>query len=383
MVTRTQLDVTAAARGAVQALDPRQTLLARLLRRIQLPEHIVREIGNAMVEALAYPIIDDPMYRPLKDLSPDLLLPNINLIAPNSITLLETNQPFIEAYMMGLNHEFARELLWREYPTDQRGSTFRQFWDATDSLAAAAPADLEATKEQLRDIKKIHTWPRDSVLGAHNNRKPASNTAIPTDVVLVIRGELLKRYPTAVIYAQRAAWLTNASGAADPSLGRRLIDIPDSEEDSPPRTKLRMPLYEAKVDPDIYFFGFDLNATDVRGGTGEPGSMDPGWYFVIRERPGEPRFGLDSNKQPAIRVWNDLSWADVQPGAAGNYIQITAATPTIRVGPVPAGDLLEPQHNDDDDLTWGPNMSSADLAYMLFQAPVLIAVHGSEMLRAT
>ena len=31
--------------------------------------------------------------------------------------------------MVGLNHEFARELLWREYPTDQRGSYFRQFWD--------------------------------------------------------------------------------------------------------------------------------------------------------------------------------------------------------------------------------------------------------------
>ena len=33
--------------------------------------------------------------------------------------------------MVGLNHEMARELLWREYPTDQRGSYFRQFWDAS------------------------------------------------------------------------------------------------------------------------------------------------------------------------------------------------------------------------------------------------------------
>lgn len=30
-----------------------------------------------------------------------------------------------KSYMVGLNHEFARELLWREYPTDQRGSYFR------------------------------------------------------------------------------------------------------------------------------------------------------------------------------------------------------------------------------------------------------------------
>ena len=74
------------------------------------------------------------MYEPLEGASSsELFLPNIQLIATNSITLLETNQKFIEAYMVGLNHEFARELLWREYPTDQRGSYFRQFWDVAAS----------------------------------------------------------------------------------------------------------------------------------------------------------------------------------------------------------------------------------------------------------
>ena len=48
---------------------------------------------------------------------------------------LETNPRFIESYMVGLNHEMARELLWREYPTDQRGTCFRQFWD----LSAVVP----------------------------------------------------------------------------------------------------------------------------------------------------------------------------------------------------------------------------------------------------
>ena len=81
-----------------------------------------------------YPQFDLPMYQPLVDLRPSYFLPNINLIEPNSITLLETNQKFIEAYMVGLNHEMARELLWREYPTDQRGSYFRQFWDVSGYL---------------------------------------------------------------------------------------------------------------------------------------------------------------------------------------------------------------------------------------------------------
>ena len=85
---------------------------------------------------MVYPEIDDPMYAPLTDLSSEYFLPNIQLLEMNSITLLETNQKFIEAYMVGLNHEFARELLWREYPTDQRGSYFRQFWDVSSFLGS-------------------------------------------------------------------------------------------------------------------------------------------------------------------------------------------------------------------------------------------------------
>ena len=50
---------------------------------------------------------------------------------------------------------------------------------------------------------------------------------------------------------------------------------------------MRTPLYEAKVDPDIYFFGFDLTRRRRRkGGTGENPNDDPGWFFVIKERPG-------------------------------------------------------------------------------------------------
>jgi hypothetical protein len=38
------------------------------------------------------------------------------------------------------------------------------------------------------------------------------------------------------------------------------------------------------------------------------------------------------------------------------------------------------QHLEDKALTWNPGMSSADVAYILYQAPVLIAVHAGEML---
>jgi hypothetical protein len=88
----------------------------------------------------------------------------------NSITLLETNQKFIESYMVGLNHEFARELLWREYPTDQRGSYFRQFWDVSSFLTAPG-ADVAALRERLFDIPELHRWSPDTALDEHDNRE--------------------------------------------------------------------------------------------------------------------------------------------------------------------------------------------------------------------
>src|SRR5881275_1995457 len=112
---------------------------------------------------MAYPDFPDPMYEKLRDISSELFLPNLELVPPNTISLLVTNPEFIEAYMTGLNHEFGRELLWREYPTDQRGSYFRQFWDVSGVLPTGT-GDAEARKESLRDIPPLHLWSRSSKL---------------------------------------------------------------------------------------------------------------------------------------------------------------------------------------------------------------------------
>ena len=60
-----------------------------------------QQIGDQFGEVMAYPKIDLPMYQPLKGISSELFLPNSISISPNSITLIETNQKFIEAYMVG------------------------------------------------------------------------------------------------------------------------------------------------------------------------------------------------------------------------------------------------------------------------------------------
>jgi len=369
----------------VTSLNPDRTVPLRTLSSLTVPARLLPYIREGFKEPFAYPIFDMPMYRPLYEISAELFLPNLNLIAQNSITLLETNQAFIEAYMVGLNHEFARELLWREYPTDQRGSYFRQFWDVSAFFDTSPEADAEQQKEKLRDITKLHRWPRASTLKAHDNRQQGGQAK--EEIVLTIRGELLKKYPNAVIYAHRAEWQlkTDGSGAIDPAQERRLAALTPSQEDNPPTTIVRTPLYEAKVDPDIFFFGFNLTDSEVKGGTGENPTDDPGWFFVIKERPGEPRFGFDigAADPDRISVWNDLGWDNVQPGAPGSFVVIDGAMTAFEVKPpvLPEDQEKQTQHDDDVAIKWNQNMNAADVAYVLYQSPVLVAVHGAEMLR--
>jgi hypothetical protein len=366
---RPALDVGTLAMNAVAALDPDVTVARRVLQSITLPDRFVKIVAEQFQEAMAYPLIDVPMYRPLVDISSELFLPNLNLVEPDSITLLETNQRFIEAYMVGLNHEFARELLWREYPTDQRGSPFRQFWDVSSFLADTSDP---AVREHLRDIPPLDRWARRSDLGDHDNRQTGG--AQREELVLTIRGELLKKYPNAVIYAHRARWQTYHDGSIDKSQERVLVDIADPSAPTP--AEARTPLYEARVDPDIAFFGFDLTAEEAKGETAEAPD-DPGWFFVIKERPGEPRFGFDIDRTGPLEVWNDLAWSDVLP--AGELVGVGATTPTFILA-APTEPEKTAQHADDVQVSWGPNMTAADSAYVMYQAPVLVGVHAAEML---
>jgi hypothetical protein len=382
------VDLTIIERVIDNQLHPDVTIPKRVQSAVRLPERIKQEIrrpgdngfagdaglagfifvGDSFVEAMVYPQFDTPMYEPLKNISSELFLPNVELIPDNSITLLEPNRQFIEAYMAGLNHEFARELLWREYPTDQRGSYFRQFWGVSSTFNDRGDPDDPAWKNQLRDITALDRWDKASKLGSHKTRS-ASN-----ELVLVIRGEVLKRYPTAVVYAHHAMWQPKSKSDPTPdrSKPRLLEPLTDLEEARPPREKVLTPMYEAKIDPDIYCFGFDLSLEKARGTDAEPG-----WYFVLKERPGEPRFGLDIDRADDLEVWNDLSWADMPRGA---FLKIDNLSRGLRPVPPPVPTVKTDQRAEDDKIAWSADMTAADLAYILFQTPVLVGVHASEML---
>jgi len=342
------LDIASVQGKLLSALHPDNGFVKRFQSRVVIPaSYDTKNRTDPCAPIMAAPDFDRPMYEPLLDISPELLIPNVNLIPQNTIALLETNQSFIEAYMVGLNHEMARELLWREYPTDQRGSYFRQFWDVRDFVNTEPGLSPEELAEKLRDIKPIHSWLAQAELGENNNRQLDESKE---NLVLIIRSDLLKKYPTAVIYAVKAIWPKDGSS-------RTPGDIE------------QYPLFRAKIDPDITLIGFALTVEEARGSS-NPDDNNPGWFFAIKERPGESRFGLDAAESPADDTatdWNDLSWGHLVSTQREfdelNYI-----------------DLETPLHNvaDFDSMDWGAN--AADMAYILFQQPVFFAVHASEMI---
>jgi hypothetical protein len=369
---RPHLLVAEATDAALTGLRADDTVPKNLLGGVGVPDRL-RPFAEQFLEAMTYPVFDQPTYQPLLDQGVDVFVPNVGLVPANSITLLANNREFIESYLVGLNHEMARELLWREYPTDQRGTPFRQFWDprVTLPLPNETPAQR---RERTYDIAPIHRWPLDGFLGQNDNRQ-AGRRAQKDDLVLVIRGELLKKYPTAAIYAQRAEWPPGRDGLPDVTQQRRPVTLVDGEVPGPDLVQL--PLYEAKIEPDVYLLGFDLDADEARGNP----PTDAGWFFVLKERPGDPRFGVDDGAPTRLEVWNDLTWTDVDPHHLG-FLELDS-TVTVPLRDFDGTDDNEKKDQRAEDVNlplWFSGLSSADLAYILFQVPVLVAVHAQEML---
>jgi hypothetical protein len=165
---------------------------------------------------------------------------------------------------------------------------------------------------------------------------------------------------------------------------RRLEELSGTEIDNPPRGKVKMPIYVATVEPDIYFFGFDLTVEQARGGAGVNSYDDPGWFFVLKEQPAETGFGLDGKKSGFdLNDWKNLSWERSAPGAtAGAYIKINnPTTPFKAPAPALAEEREKVERREDGAfMKWNKDSSPADPPYIPHQAPTLMAIHAAEML---
>ena len=347
-----QADLPAMAATVVERLDPAQTIAAGIRSRLHLAPWVSWAVEDPLEPVMASPEFDTPMYEPLRDLGHDWLLPGAGRIPPETVTVVLPNQSFIEAYLLGLSYEMGRELLFHEYPTDQRGTYFRQFWDVRGALT---PSLVPADPAGLHDIRPIHSWRPDAGLGVNMGRTPPPP---PDHLVLLVKGELLRRFPDTLVSAVEAA--------VGPD-GRRTLG-----------SVTLHPMFSGRLEPDIAFFGFDLSIGRARGGTN-----NLGWFFVLAEHPTEPRFGLDiDNREFAGRptAWDDLNWAHLaaseQDLAALDYVDLTAALPDASAVVTTVGDPAVAWHVD----AAPAGANGSDLAWITLRRPFRVAIHGADVL---
>lgn len=147
---------------------------------------------------MIHPDYLDPTFFYLRELSVDYVLPAQGSLGKNSISCFYSNQAFEEAFLLGMNTEMGRELMWREYPTDQRGSYFRKFWDQTTL----------PTKEDLKnsyyDIEDIDKW--DGKLGCNHK-----DGKLPM-LVFAIKGDLMQTFPDTDVYLQEKTKIYSDEG---------------------------------------------------------------------------------------------------------------------------------------------------------------------------
>jgi hypothetical protein len=267
------------------------------------------------------PRFSRPMSEPLAERFPELMLPGAGSIAQDGVLLVESDPAFVEAFLVGANQELNYELLWRRLPADMRATAFRRFWGHADGSD---------------DVDAIPTWDAGTAVGSHVKTKAS--------MILLVRSELVRRYPSVLVAAVPAEWdHGNRTPVKDPA-------------------RLVLPAFRGRIGADVLYAGF--SQPSIADAIGTPSPTDKaGWFVLLSENPGDPRFGLDpaAGTGPATRA--TLSWGHLSPAPARPYAPITSFPPVPDAG-----------------FTAG-NATAATVANLVRQRPFRAFLHASLLIR--
>ena len=231
-------------------------------------------IPRSFDRVMAYPHLAFPLSKKLETLAPEVFLPGVGKLPDDFIMAVKTNPRFVEALMLGANHEMGRELLWHGFPTDQRGTPFQHFWQRLDGKT---------------DIEEIHHWNAEPL-----GKQPGSGEML----VLLIRGQLLERFPTLSIYAYPKSGAETRPGGATPQ-----------EMDA---NGMVLPVMKGHLGKDITYLGFAIHPDLMQN-----------FFFVLEEQMTEPRFGFDEPDGDCQNGsgWQDVDWSELGANgvAGGDY----------------------------------------------------------------
>ena len=312
--------------GPVPAVIAATQLAPVLVREPAVPPPPPPPKDAAAIPTGAFtPRFSRPLSEPLAERFPELMLPGLGSIPADGVALVQTNEAFVEAFLLGANQELNYELLWRGLPSDRRATAFRRFWGRTDD------GD---------DIDHLSTWTPDSVAGSH--------TTGAASMVLLVRGELVRRYPSLTIATVAAAW--NANESRSP--------VTDA-------STLRLPAFRGRIGEDVLYAGF-AGATPLDA-VGSPLKADnkPGLFFLLSENPGDPRFGLDPDGGTTPPTRATLSWTQLALPADASYATLPAFPVVPDAGFNPA------------------TATAATMANLVRQRPFRAFMHASLLVRPT
>ena len=309
---------------------------------------------------LRAPVISDPLVEQLRVFESRAILRGLSSLPNNTVALLKENRAFVEAFLLGANHEMNNELRWREFPTDMRGTIFRRFWDRK-----RAPSDPTGD-----DIPQIHGWTKP--LGANY---PTHDVDRSEALVLLVRGDIIRKYGTILVVLNRANSTTFVRGQG--------VD--------------HSPIFAGQLGADACYFGFDVARQTVLADISR-------YFFVLFEAPGRVRFGLDvasaavrrerfdyrtatvqfplrtldrdpsapllpahlktGNPPPATAArWDDLSWAHMQLDPSG-YLNVETSAPGVTEAPN----------------YWSSDRDSASIARSFWQKPIAAVMPAARIL---
>jgi hypothetical protein len=248
-------------------------------------------------------------------LDPAYLMAGVS-IPPDTAGLLEVNSEFVEAVLVGANHELARELTWRGVPLDRASTLLTHFFG---SVGSASP----------RECPAIATWKDADALGSHITSGERA--------VFIFRSRLVGHLSEAIIYLGQA----EADGVYRRTGSNQLL-----------------PIFRGTAGVDTAYLGFQI-APEQLAGSG----ADLGWYVVIQEIEGAPRFGFDEGAPDKLATWNDAAWPLIALSAPQGYVSI-------------GGKKLSPTQPKN--LVWGGG--SAHMASICLQRPIRVSIHASLLL---
>jgi len=270
-----------------KALDPRGAQAparVRICRRIE-------GIDCTRLTRPEFPLrLDFPVWTLLNQYDKEWLLPGASQLEKDSITALQTNPTFIDAFMVGINSQFMNEMRWRDLAVDRSITPLRMFWGQVNYATGRRQADIEPLGEWAKDT------PQPLGALAHQSIQPddPANTT-GSRLVIAFQSALFRRYPGTLVYlVKRPAQLPHESDKEysdrQDALLERKPDLTMLPGDASPEAVLAWrqsrqffgPILAASIMPDLHFFGFDIT----------PSKLDEYW-LMLAEPPAELRFRND------------------------------------------------------------------------------------------